>query len=42
MRKAVFGVCDQVRQKPACTATEARSSHDVANIETTDIILSRQ
>ena len=23
-RKPVFGVCDQVRLKPACAATEAR------------------
>ena len=41
-RKPVFGVCDQVRLKPACRATEARQRLEIANIETRDIILSRQ
>ena len=42
MRKPVFGVCDQVRLKPACSAKEASWNHEIANIETRDIILSWQ
>ena len=34
MRKPVFGVYDQVRLKPACSATEASENHEIANIET--------
>ena len=41
-RKPVFGVCDQVRLKPACSVIEASKGHEIANIETRDIILSRQ
>ena len=45
-RKPVFGVCDQVRYKPACAATEAtgRKRLEISDIETkgTCIILSRQ
>ena len=37
-RKPVFGVCDQVRHKLACSPTEASQSHEIANIETRDII----
>ena len=40
-RKPVFGVFDQVRLKPACSAKETSQSHEIANIETRDIILSR-
>ena len=42
MRKPVFGVFDQVRLKPVCSAKEASQSHEIANVETKDIILSRQ
>ena len=42
MRKRVFGVCDQVRLEPACSATQRRESHEIAKKETRDIILSRQ
>ena len=41
-RKSVFWVCDQVRHKPACAATEARQRLEISDIETTCIILSRQ
>ena len=41
-RKLVFGVCDQVRLKPACQATEARWRLEISDIETRGIILSRQ
>ena len=42
MRKAVFGVCDRVRLKPASIATEASQRLEISDIETRDIILSRQ
>ena len=42
MRKPVFRVYDQVRLKPACSAKDASWSHEIANIETRDIILTRQ
>ena len=38
-RKPVFGVCDQVRLKLACSGTESLEISDLASI---DIILSRQ
>ena len=41
-RKPVFGVFDQVWFKPVCSAKEASYSHEIANIKTRDIILSRQ
>ena len=41
-RKSVFGVCDQVRLKLACTATEARWRLEISDIETRGTILSRQ
>ena len=41
-RKPVFGVCDQGRLKPACTATEARRRLEISDIETRGIILSKQ
>ena len=41
-RKPAFGVSDQVRHKPACAATEASKRLEISDIETRDIILSRQ
>ena len=41
-RKPVFGVCDQVRLKPACSAIEARYRLEITDIETRGILLSRQ
>ena len=41
-RKPVFGVFDHVRLKPACAATEASKRLAILNIETRDIVLSRQ
>ena len=41
-RKPVFGVCDQVRHKPACPATEASQSLEILDIASIDIILSKQ
>ena len=42
MRKPVFGVCDQVRLKPACSATETSRRLEILDIETRGIILSKQ
>ena len=33
MRKPIFGVCDQVRHKPACALTEARWRLEISDIE---------
>ena len=41
-KKPVFEVCDQVRHKQTCTATEARWRLEISDIETRGIILSRQ
>ena len=41
-RKPVFGVCDQVRLEPACSATETTQRLEISDIEIKDIILSRQ
>ena len=41
-RKPVFKVFDQVRLQPVCSAKEASYSHEFANIDTRDIMLSRQ
>ena len=41
-RKPVFRVCDQVRHKPVCAATEARQRLEISDVETRGIILSRQ
>ena len=41
-RKPVFGISDQVRLKPACSATETSLGLNILHIETTDIILSKQ
>ena len=40
--KPVFGVCDQVQLKPACSATETSWSLEIAHKETRDIVLSKQ
>ena len=42
MRKPVFGVFDQVRLKPACSASEASYSHEILDLASIGIILSRQ
>ena len=42
MRKYVFGVCDQVRLKPACSATETRQSLEILDVASMGITLSRQ
>ena len=42
MRKPVFGVCNQVRHKLACSATETTYSLEISAIVRRDIILSRQ
>ena len=41
-RKPVFGVCDQARLKPACSATEASLGPKILDLASTGIILSRQ
>ena len=41
-RKPVFEVCDQITLKPICSAIDVNWSNEIANIETRDIILSRQ
>ena len=41
-RKHVFGVCDQVRLKLACSAIETSQRLEILHLETTDIILSKQ
>ena len=41
-RKPLFGVCDQVRLKPACLATEADKSLQISDLASKCNILSRQ
>ena len=41
-RKSVFGVYDQVRLKPGCSAIETSYSLEISAIASRDIILSRQ
>ena len=41
-RKPVFGVSDQVRLTPACSATETRQTLGILDIETRGIKLSKQ
>ena len=41
-RKPVFGVCDQVRHKPACTAAETTQGLEILDIASIGIILSKQ
>ena len=40
-RKSVFGVSDQVRLKPACSASETSWRLDILVLESIDIILSK-
>ena len=40
--KPVFGVCNQVRLKLTCSATEASQRHEIANIETRGNKISKQ
>ena len=39
-KKPVFGVSNQVRHKPACSASEASQSLEIVNIASIGIILS--
>ena len=41
-RKPVFGVCDQVKLKPAYSASETRWRLEISDIKTRGIILSKQ
>ena len=41
-RKPVFGVCDQVRLKPACSATETSLGLEILDFASIGIKLSRQ
>ena len=41
MRKLVFGVYDQVRLKPACSATETSCKLEISDIKPRGFILSR-
>ena len=40
VRKPVFGVSDQVRHKPACTATEDGYRLEISDLESRGIVLS--
>ena len=42
IRKPVFGVCDQVTLKPACSPTETSYSVEISDRETRGIVLSSQ
>ena len=42
MGKPVFGICDQVRLKPACSATETSQGFEILDIASIDIILPKQ
>ena len=41
VRKPVFGVSDQVRHKPGCTATEYGWRHEISDLESRGIVLSK-
>ena len=41
-KQPVFGVCDQVRLKPVCSATETSQSLEILDLASIGIILSRQ
>ena len=41
-KKPVFGVCDQLRFKPACSATETSQGLEILDIASIDIVLSKQ
>ena len=40
VRKPVFGLCDQVRLKPACSVTEASLSLEILDLASIGIIVS--
>ena len=40
MRNPVFGVSDQVRHKPDCTATEVGYRLEISDLESSEIVLS--
>ena len=40
LRKPVFGVSNQVRQKPGCTATEDGKMLEISDLESRGIVLS--
>ena len=42
MRRPVFGVCDQVRLKPACSATETCQGLEILDVASRGIILFRR
>ena len=42
MTKPVFGVSDQVRHKPHCTATEDGSRLEISDLVSREIILCRE
>ena len=41
-RKRVFGICDQVRLKPTCSAPGTSQGIEILDIASIDIILSKQ
>ena len=41
-RKPVFGICDQVRLKPTCSATEPSKSLEISAISSRSMKLSKQ
>ena len=41
-RKPVFGVCDQIKLKPAFSASEISQGLEISDIETRDIIYESQ
>ena len=40
--KPAFGICDKVRLKPACSATETSLSFEILDMENTGFTLSRK
>ena len=40
VRKPVFGVSDQIRHKPGCTATEDGSKPEISHLESRGIVVS--
>ena len=41
VRKQVFGVSDQVRHKPGCTATKDGWGHEISDLESRGIVVLR-
>ena len=41
-KQHVFGVCDQVRHKPACSVTENNQSLEILDLASLCIVVSRQ